>query len=52
MWECRIVDTVCPLVAPKNFSVLAALFNMTGNVRVQYGGAFVQPLLQWRSNEY
>jgi hypothetical protein len=27
--------------------------NMTGSVRITYlSGAFVQPLLQWKSNEY
>jgi hypothetical protein len=34
MWEYRFVDTVCPLVVPKNISVLAALLKKAGNVRV------------------
>jgi len=34
MWEYRFVDTMCPLVAPKNFFVPAALFNKADNVRM------------------
>ena len=43
---------VCPLVAPKNVSLPAALFDKAGNVRMQHGGASVQPLLPGKSNEY
>jgi hypothetical protein len=49
MWEYRFVDTVCPLVAPKNFSVPFALFNKADNVRMEHGGSFVQPLLLWKA---
>ena len=34
MWEYRFGDMVCPLVALKNFSVSAALFNKAGKVRM------------------
>jgi hypothetical protein len=34
MWKYRFVDTMCPLVAPKNVSVPAALLNKAGSVRM------------------